>query len=592
MDGKKAIENLKKSQILQKAILFVRMKKQSHAEGDYFQTILEAVEEKKETLDSDEVVRELTGQGYQKMEVQYNPSSVTISTGTEIKDDDSGAGTEKGSSGILSANSLAVLSFDLIFEATELTKNKNYVRQRAEGLLSLMAEGSSSVIFYYAGMQFYGELQSVKIKYTMFDNEGNPIWAVVSISIQEKDEEEELAESSTGSQQIPAVQKQDTASASYEYDALETEYDKFLNPVTVIKINQKDINQNKSGFAVSDVEIDLTSGYEASLAVFCIYNSFDKDQGAFRTEEIKKYIFLGSSVSISAGYGEVAKNLFRGFISKVSFLYEDGEMPHVQVTCMDVKGIMMAGSYARQLAAANYSDAVNEVFQKAVYVKMQSQEIFTKLDISATPDKQPKSQGKEQTQTIEMVNESDYEFVVRAAKKFNFEFYVDSGVVYFRKAKAVKNVLMNLTLGKILKKFDVEYDITGLVESIQVRGMDTGKMKLIKSKQKSGEKISMGNKAQQLLKKSEKIYIDPTVRSQQDAQYRNEYLLEDMSYRFGTLNCECQGLPELRPGNFVRIDGLGKPVENKFYVTSVKHTINSEDGFVSKITAKAASVQK
>lgn len=132
--------------------------------------------------------------------------------------------------------------------------------------------------------------------------------------------------------------------------------------------------------------------------------------------------------------------------------------------------------------------------------------------------------------------------------------------------------------------------MTGLVESIQVRGMDTGKMKLIKSKQKSDEKISLGNKAKSLIKNSEKVYIDPTIRSQQDAQYRNEYLLEDMSYRFGTLQCDCQGLPELKPGSFVSVEGLKKPVDNKFYITSVKHIINSEYGFVTKLVAKTASV--
>lgn len=94
--------------------------------------------------------------------------------------------------------------------------------------------------------------------------------------------------------------------------------------MTVIKVNGKDIAENKSGFAVSDIEIDLTSGYEASIAIFSIYNTFHKDKGEFRVDEVKKYIFLGSSTSISAGYGNIAKNIFRGFIAKVNFYTKKG----------------------------------------------------------------------------------------------------------------------------------------------------------------------------------------------------------------------------------------------------------------------------
>lgn len=526
----------------------------------------------------------------EKLEVQYNPSTVSISTAAQIKEQDDSAGTQEGNSAKLSSSSRAELRFDLVFENTENAKDQNYVREKAEGILALLTQENRMVIFQYAGMQFYGELQDVKIKYHMFDEDGNPIWADVSVTVREKQEKKQEKETPDASFQPPPETAAESEPAVHEYKELEKEYDKFLTPVTVIKVNGKDIAENKSGFAVSDIEIDLTSGYEASIAIFSIYNTFHKDKGEFRVDEVKKYIFLGSSISISAGYGNIAKNIFRGFIAKVNFLYEEGEIPHIQVTCMDVKGIMMAGSHAKQLVAENYSDAVKEIFQKSVYTKMQSQEIYTGLNISATPDKQNENREKEKQQTIEMVNESDYEFVVRAAKKFNYEFFVDSGTVYFRKAKSVKTVTANLSLGKILKRFDVEYDMTGLVESIQVRGMDTGKMKLIKSKQKSDEKISLGNKAKSLIKNSEKVYIDPTIRSQQDAQYRNEYLLEDMSYRFGTLQCDCQGLPELKPGSFVSVEGLKKPVDNKFYITSVKHIINSEYGFVTKLVAKTASV--
>lgn len=586
MNLKDKWKNLKAEVIPQKAILFVKKRQQNSSQNPFLKAIQDKMPAFMQALTEDSVVKEMQEKGYFAQEVQYNPETVSIITSAPTQEEEEAAGTGGDSAGMVSMMSSTTLSFELIFEALSLMGEEDFVKKAAEGILSLMMESETrKVAFYYAGSLFRGELQNVNIQYTMFDSHGNPIWAVVSVSIIETDEAEDEQEEiqQAGTKEKPAL---------YNYDSLEKEYENFRNPVVIIKINQKDISENKSNLSVSDIEVDLTSGYEASLAIFSIYNSFDKENACFRTEDIKKYIFLGSSVSISTGYGNVAKNIFRGFISKVNFLCEEGETPQVQVTCMDVKGIMMSGSYAKQLSAAAFGEAVEEIFQKPVYQKMKSQEIFTNISISATPDKKETSKGQKETdRTIEMVNESDYEFVVRAAKKFNYEFFVDSGIILFRKAKSVDSVIMSLQLGKGLKRFDVGYDITGLVESIQVRGMDTGKMKLIQSKQKYNEKISMGNKAKQLLKKSEKIYIDPTAKSQQDAQYRGEFLMEDMSYRFGTLDCECTGMPELRPGNFLQISALGAPADNRFYITNVKHIIDSESGYRTKITAKAASMQ-
>lgn len=564
---------------LQKAILFARIneEKKKSSSGS-LSGALSAFENKRNG--SSEIEGQMKAKGYSGIPVQYNPETIQITTNADISEADEGVGTKGDSGGAVSLPAVRRLSFQLIFEAVEAGENQNHVRNNAEGIVALMVSDiTRRVGFYYGGILFTGELTNVSVSYKMFDGKGNPVWAVVSVSIQEQEEEEKPAASS-------GQQHTDTSS-----EQILKEYGDFSNPVVVITINGKDISENKSELSVSDLEVELTSGYEASIATFSIYNSFDKNQSAFRTEDIKKYTMLGSAVAISMGYGEVAKNIFRGFIARVNYIYSNGEQPHVELTCMDIKGIMMSGSHAKQLAAVSYSDAVNEIFQKSVYDRLQSEEIITQLSISATPDKRSNAGGDNTAEhTIEMVNESDYEFVVRAAKKFNYEFFIDSGTVIFRKAKSVTSKLMDLKLEHGIKNFDVEYDMTGLVESIQVRGMDSGKVKLIKAKRKWNNKISQGNKAKQYIKKSEKIYIDPTVSNQQEADYRSEYLMEDMSYRFGTFTCECKGIPDLKPGNLIGIQGMGVPVDNEFYITTVRHMFHSDNEYTSHLTGKAAAL--
>ena len=377
--------------------------------------------------------------------------------------------------------------------------------------------------------------------------------------------------------------------ATYNFVDLKREYADFENPVVVLTVDGKPFKKNKHSFALSDIEIELTCGYEASIATFSIYNVFNQGTSKFKTEEVKKYICLGSAVEIAIGYGSVAKTVFSGFIARVNFFYERDDMPGIKVTAMDVKGIMMANNYSRQLTAKNYGDAVKEIFNKNAYVTMNTRQIIRSIEISDTPDKNMNA-SKESDRTVEMVCESDYEFVVKAAKKFNYEFFTENGKVYFRKAKSTNEVVMELGPSTGLREFDVEYDITGLVEEIQARSMDNGSGKVIQATKKFSNKISMGSRAKQYIKNSEKVYIDPTINSLEDANYRVASLMEEMSYRFGTLECTCIGMPELLPGRFVKLDAIGYPPENKFYIQNVKHRINEDRGFETFITGKAADI--
>ena len=386
------------------------------------------------------------------------------------------------------------------------------------------------------------------------------------------------------------------AVASFEYEKLKEKYENFSHPLAQIVVNGNDVVDNPHGFQISDIEVEMTSGFEAAMATFWIYGCYDRTLSEFRFSDLKKYIFMGSSVIINLGYGIHLREIFRGFISRVNFSFQEGEMPGVEVTAMDIKGIMMAGTYSRQLESASFSKGVQEILEQtsSAYEKLKSIGVVTKLDITDTPDMEPggSSQGNKATdKSIEMVCESYYEFVVKAAKKFNFEFFSIGGTVYFRKAKSNKEILLEAGPGEGLRSFDVGYDLTGIVGKVEVRGMDVGKSKMISSSKKLQNKVSMGNKAKPLVTKAQKVYIDPTISSQKEAGYRAEYLMEDISYRLGTLEAEFIGLPELTPGRFLKIKGLGMAVSNTFYLVTVRHKMDSEKGYVTKIVGKAASME-
>ncbi len=375
--------------------------------------------------------------------------------------------------------------------------------------------------------------------------------------------------------------------ASYKYGDLKKIYHDFEHPVAVLKVGNKDFADNKNAWILNDIEVELTCGFEASIATFCIYNVFSKYTSTFEFDDLKKYIQLGQKTEISLGYLDQTRTVFIGVITRAEFIYENEEQPYVRVTAMDVKGIMMACGFAKQLKAENYSDAVKEVFTRTAYNKMQQYGMLT-LEVDDTPDKQ--SSEKDAAKTIEVLNESDYEFVVRAARRYNYEFFAHCDTVYFRKARKNKEILMELGPGTGLLGFDIGYDITGLVEQVEVRGMDTGKAKVIQAKEKIKNKISTGSHAKALLKGSVKVYTDPSVASKAEAQNRAEFLAEQTAYRFGSADCKSVGLPELIPGRYIRIAALGTAVENLFYLQTVRHVICQGEGFRTYLEGRTCAI--
>jgi phage protein D len=375
------------------------------------------------------------------------------------------------------------------------------------------------------------------------------------------------------------------------YENIYKKYGQFMYPMVSLRIGDKLFSDNKNELVLSDMTVDLSNGLEASVATFSIYNVYNLEKRQYDFSKFKSYVQLGNAVTISMGYGGVQEDIFVGFIAQTRFVRTELDIHHVEVTAMDAKGLMMSNSYARQMTASNYGDAIKEIFRKSIYQKMNAEGIYQSLKVTDTPDKNSSGESKVTSYTVEMVSESDYEFIVKAAKRFNYEFFIDTGKIYFRKAKqAEEECLLEIGMDKGVREYDITYDMTGLVKSVEVRGMDTSKAAMVSAVKTVSNKISTGNKAKSLIGQSTKVVIDANAISKDQAQCRADSLMEEISYRFGTLECTCIGIPELRPGHFIRITGLGEPCDNMFYITAAKHIMTDEGGYTTKLTAIAAAI--
>ena len=167
---------------------------------------------------------------------------------------------------------------------------------------------------------------------------------------------------------------------------------------------------------------------------------------------------------------------------------------------------------------------------------------------------------------------------------------MEDGTICFRRRKDIPQdeLLMQLKNADGILSYDMTFDMTGLVKKVEVRGADTARGTVVTATANASNKISKGSKAKALINKTSKVVLDANATTKEAAQYRADSLMEDIAYRFGSLTCDCVGIPELKPGYFIRISDLGDPCDAKFYVTHTRHVMNDYDGYHTYITAKAA----
>ena len=387
--------------------------------------------------------------------------------------------------------------------------------------------------------------------------------------------------------------------AEFEFKNLKKTYESFREPKVSVVIGGKALD-DKQSLSVREVEVELTSGYEASIATITLGGAYDEIAKSFEIKDSKQFLFLGSTVIVYLGYALAVREVFRGFIAKVHFVVPDiggDEKPSIELTCMDVKGLMMANRHSRRLKAKYYSDAVKEILDGySIFQERDSSgSLFMETNISATPDKPAGAGGggdKTTDKRVEMVEESDYDFMVKAAKRYNFDFFAVGKILYFIEAKKNSNPLIVLNPNNGLTAVDVGYDITGLVKEVVVRNIDMEQGKYIGDKKSSNSKISLGNKAKPLIEKQALVYIDPTTESKAEAGYRASYLMETMNYHLGSISGEYLGLPELVPGRFITLKDFGTPLNNDFYLTNVRHVYVAGKSFRTTFEGCANSIGK
>ncbi len=334
---------------------------------------------------------------------------------------------------------------------------------------------------------------------------------------------------------------------SYSYADLVRKYDQFRVPVGRLKIDGKELGD---GVGVESISASL-SLEKASAVSFRVVGAYDRKSSGFRSS-VKSTLKLGSTVSLSLGYGSSLTEVFQGYISGVGVDFSDD--PVLEVTAMDVRGLMMEGTSRNEVhVVTTYSAAFQAVMERYKV-------LCTKLSVDATD-------ADEITQIAQTT--SDYEFVNSVlARRANREFFVLADTAYFREKGKVTAPIVTLTWGEGLMTFSRSSLYQNL--KITVIGFDPENKEAVKAQVE--EKADEAQKS--VGAAHETVITDPDAQEEKKARKRAEKEALERKRRAQSGSLSCVGLPELVPGRFVAVKGLDPDLDLDYYIQEVRHELS------------------
>lgn len=350
---------------------------------------------------------------------------------------------------------------------------------------------------------------------------------------------------------------------SSSYAGLSSKYYGFYVPAFKVMVEGSDIAAG--GAVISSVSIDNSVEKADSFSMvveygFNIYTSI---------EQLEESLDIGKKIQIQMGYTDKLETVFHGYITSLKIGIGEGTDLRVTLSGMDYSFKLMKGVKSRSFLKMKYSEI--------------AQQLAGEGGLSAEVDD---SQIK--FDYVEQSGVTNYQFLSWMAERCGAEFFVGGNKMYFRKLPESGSSGLSLKLGSNLLGLDLEADLADQISSVIVTGWDPKKKESVLGKNETVSPVgSLSRSGKSILQNmSLKNEIMENYHSQVDSQDKADRLakskMQRASLRMISGTATCIGIPELRAGGYIKLEGLGSRFSSVYYIRSTTHTID-ESGYITVI---------
>jgi len=227
-----------------------------------------------------------------------------------------------------------------------------------------------------------------------------------------------------------------------------------------------------------------------------------------------------------------------------------------------------------------------------------AQQIGTRLGVDI---KTPRASDEKKFDFLFQDNQYDILFLLERARRIGYELVVEEKgqngqssppSMTFAPSTDTRRVTYQLTYGKSLIEFKPELTTANQIGEVTVRGWDPVNKKKIEYTAKRSEIAikgvgSAGNQQaiEQSFNQRKEIIATKPIESEDEAKTLAIQTLQDNAKDMVKGGGSTVGLPDLRAGSIVQIDGLGKRFSGRYFVTSTTHAMG-DGGYTTQFECR------
>lgn len=274
------------------------------------------------------------------------------------------------------------------------------------------------------------------------------------------------------------------------------------------------------------------------------------------------------SVEIAVGYQGQSEltTVLVGTIAAVATDFPSSGLPTVKVSGFDLLHDLTDGTNDDSWEETTDSTVVQSVGSKDVYE-------FTEVRTDETGQTRP---------TVKQDAESDFDFLKKLTERNGFELFARGRTLHFRAPDYRSDPLITLVYGRSLGSFSPEVNSAGQVDTVEVRNWDSDRQEEIvgTASVSDGGEDSPGDGNARIVR--------APVTSEEEARETAAAILERITEGLVTGSGETVGIPALRTGETIRLEGLTERFTKTYYLTKVTHRLGGS-GYATSFEVTEAS---
>ena len=228
-----------------------------------------------------------------------------------------------------------------------------------------------------------------------------------------------------------------------------------------------------------------------------------------------------------------------------------------------------------------------------------AREIAGRLEIDIETDAAAEAE-EEVYEYLFQDNQYDILFLIQRARRIGYDLFVtedESGSkLSFKPTVNLRQVAYTLEYGRSMIQFQPNLTTANQVSECTVRGWDPKTKKKFEYTAKRSELSTKGvgseggqEVIEQSFKQRKEVVADRPISSEQEAKTLAIETLERIAKDMVKGTGSTVGLPDLRAGGVLFIEGLGKRFSGRYFVTSTTHTIG-DSGYTTQFECRREEV--